>query len=88
MCGHKNLVLDVAWNPFDENQIASASEDCTVKLWTIPDEGLKENLTGCDVDLSGHQKKVVLIFYPLFSAFTLLHVPSSPSLSPSPPPAG
>ena len=87
MSGHKNIVLDLAWNPFNENQIASASEDCTVKLWTIPDEGLKENLTECDVDLSGHQKKVVLIFYPfVFSVFTLLHVPFS--LSPSPPPAG
>lgn len=87
MSGHKNIVLDVAWNPFNENQIASASEDCTVKLWTIPDEGLKEILTECDVDLSRHQKKVVLIFYPLCS----LCSPSSPSpLSPLPslPPAG
>ena len=30
--GHRSRVLDIQWNPFDENLIASASEDCTVKV--------------------------------------------------------
>ena len=30
--GHKGRVLDLQWNPFNENLIASASEDCTVKV--------------------------------------------------------
>ena len=38
-------MLDLAWNPFNENQIASSSEDCTVKIWDIPDEGLTANLS-------------------------------------------
>lgn len=48
MCGHKGLVLDIAWNPFDDNMIASCSEDCTVKLWHIPDGGLSGNLEDCE----------------------------------------
>ena len=58
--GHKNPVLDIAWNPFNDNEIASASEDCTVKLWNIPDEGLVNNFTEDDAicSLAGHQRKV------------------------------
>lgn len=30
--GHKGPVLDIAFNPYNENMIASASDDCTVCL--------------------------------------------------------
>ena len=58
VAGHRGLVLDIAWNPFNENEIASSSEDCTVKLWDIPDSGLTENLTVCKIDLVAHSRKV------------------------------
>ena len=60
VAGHKSGVLDITWNPFDDNEIASASEDCTIKVWTIPDEGLTTNMEkdSARLDLSGHQKKV------------------------------
>lgn len=45
--GHKNPILDLAFNPFNENMIASASEDCTVKLWLIPDGGFTSNTNDC-----------------------------------------
>lgn len=45
--GHKNPILDLAFNPFNENMIASASEDCTVKLWLIPDGGFISNTNDC-----------------------------------------
>ena len=32
VAGHRSRVLDIKWNPFDENLIASASEDCTIKV--------------------------------------------------------
>ena len=32
--------MDLAFDPFNENRIASASEDCRVCIWTIPDGGL------------------------------------------------
>ncbi|XP_062512279.1 coronin-1A-like isoform X2 [Corticium candelabrum] len=56
--GHKGAVLDIKWNPFDENVIASASEDCTVKVWEIPEDGLTENLTKEVVNLVGHNRRV------------------------------
>lgn len=59
--GHTNPVLDLAWCPFNDNVIASASEDCTVRIWMIPDEGLKESLREEVVKLVRHEKRVVLV---------------------------
>eukprot|EP01134_Creolimax_fragrantissima_P004365 CFRG4365T1 len=56
--GHKAPVLDVQWNPFNANMIASASDDCTIKVWLIPEEGVTENIEVPAVTLEGHQKKV------------------------------
>eukprot|EP01137_Pigoraptor_chileana_P024083 Opistho-2@91464 len=56
--GHKGAVLDIAWNPFNDNVIASCSDDCTVKVWVIPDGGLTEELTVASVELIGHDRKV------------------------------
>ena len=58
MTGHKGPVLDIAWCPFNDNVIASASEDATVKCWQIPDSGLSRTLTDPAVELRGHQKRV------------------------------
>ena len=58
VCGHKSNVLDIAWNPFDEYVIASCSEDCLVKIWRVPEGGLKDNLSETIVDLHGHNRKV------------------------------
>ena len=38
--GHKGPVLDIAWCPHNDNVIASGSEDCVVKVWQVPDNGL------------------------------------------------
>ena len=51
-------MYDIKWNPFDENLIASASEDCVVKLWQIPDGGVTETMTESAADLQAHQRKV------------------------------
>ena len=57
--GHKAAVLDIAWCPHNDNVIASGSEDCTVKIWQIPDGGLtSNNLTQPAVDLVAHQRRV------------------------------
>jgi len=56
--GHKNPVLDIDWNPFNDSLIASASEDCTSKIWGIPEGGLKETLTEPLQTLTGHKRKV------------------------------
>ncbi|XP_043465469.1 coronin-2B-like isoform X2 [Leptopilina heterotoma] len=59
--GHTGPVLDIKWNPFNDNVIASCSDDCTVKLWHIPDGGLSRNLTDWIVELQGHKRRVAYI---------------------------
>jgi coronin-1B/1C/6 len=56
--GHKAAVLDIAWCPHNDNVIASGSEDCTVKVWQIPDGGITSTLTKPAVDLVAHQRRV------------------------------
>lgn len=60
MSGHRGAVLDLAWCPHNDDIIASASEDCTVKVWQIPEGGLRINLDhdDCVADLQGHQRRV------------------------------
>eukprot|EP00081_Caenorhabditis_elegans_P027503 NP_741271.1 Coronin-like protein cor-1 [Caenorhabditis elegans] len=55
---HKAPCLEVAWSPFNDNVIASCSEDTTCKVWVIPDRGLNRNLSEPAVELTGHQKRV------------------------------
>eukprot|EP00043_Microstomoeca_roanoka_P029542 m.22216 g.22216 ORF g.22216 m.22216 type:complete len:524 (+) comp9272_c0_seq1:45-1616(+) len=59
--GHTSAVLDIQFCPFNEYIIASASEDATVKVWELPEGGLKENMTEPVVDLRGHQRRVGII---------------------------
>lgn len=56
--GHRGPVLDIKWNPFNDNIIASCSDDCTIKLWYIPDTGLSIHLTDWLIDLHGHKRRV------------------------------
>lgn len=56
--GHKSAVLDLDFHPFNDNLIASVSEDCTGKIWGIPNDGLKETLTEPLQTLNGHRRKV------------------------------
>jgi WD40 repeat protein len=56
--GHSGPILDFEFSPFDANMLCSCSEDMTIKIWQIPDEGLKEHLKEPLVSLEGHGKKV------------------------------
>jgi len=61
--GHTAAVLDIQWCPHDDDVIASGSEDCTVKVWQIPDGGLTANLEEPMVNLVGHQRRVGLVVW-------------------------
>jgi len=56
--GHTGPILDFEFSPFDDNMLVSASEDMTIKLWTIPDEGVKQHMREPLASLEGHGKKV------------------------------
>ncbi|KAF0294064.1 Coronin-1C [Amphibalanus amphitrite] len=61
--GHKGPVLDIAWDPFNDNVIASSSEDCVVKVWQLHDYGLTRTMTEPVVDLVHHQRRVGLVLW-------------------------
>ena len=61
--GHKAAVLDIQWCPHNDDVIASGSEDCTVKVWQIPENGLSRNLDESVVDLVAHQRRVGLVVW-------------------------
>mmetsp|Transcript_35983 Transcript_35983/g.62205 ORF Transcript_35983/g.62205 Transcript_35983/m.62205 type:complete len:439 (-) Transcript_35983:316-1632(-) len=68
IAGHKSAVLDFDFNPFHEHLIATASDDCTAKVFGIPEAGLTETITEPLVDLHGHGRKVTLLrFHPTAS---------------------
>jgi len=56
--GHKGPVLDLDFNPFNDYILATASEDCHVKIWKLPEGGLTENMSEPVQDLRGHARKV------------------------------
>lgn len=61
--GHKGAVLDIQWCPFDDNIIASASDDAIVRVWAIPDGGLTTSLTEPAAELVGHQRRVGMVLW-------------------------
>jgi hypothetical protein len=65
--GHKAPVVDVAFNPFNDYVVASASDDATIKLWRINDAGAQVSGTKESyASFTGHARKVArLVFNPL-----------------------
>ncbi|XP_058161085.1 coronin-1B [Dasypus novemcinctus] len=61
VCGHTGPVLDIDWCPHNDRVIASGSEDCTVMVWQIPENGLASPLTEPVVVLEGHTKRVGIV---------------------------
>ncbi|XP_058662582.1 coronin-1B [Ammospiza nelsoni] len=61
VCGHTGPVLDIDWCPHNDHVIASGSEDCTVMVWQIPENGLSQPLTEPVVVLEGHSKRVGIV---------------------------
>ncbi|KAA0152596.1 hypothetical protein FNF27_03880 [Cafeteria roenbergensis] len=59
--GHHGDVTDLAFNPFNDNILASAGTDATIKLWEIPDGGLTEKMTEPLATMHGHGKDVTLL---------------------------
>jgi coronin-1B/1C/6 len=80
--GHSGAVLDFDWSPFDDSMMATASEDTTIRIWSIPDDweptdehgNAKEgkHLTDSVAELKGHKKKVTLLRYHPTANNTLL----------------
>ncbi len=70
---HQEPIQDIAFSPFLDNVIATASNDQLLKVWCIPEFGLTESLGEGDelATLIGHQKKVMMIRWNPIANFTL-----------------
>ncbi|KAJ5669940.1 coronin-like protein crn1 [Penicillium maclennaniae] len=64
--GHTAVVLDTDWNPFNDDLIASGSDDGKIFLWRVPEDfTVRPDVDADDIQdiapvgkLSGHSKKV------------------------------
>ncbi|GAB1226890.1 hypothetical protein ENUP19_0307G0011 [Entamoeba nuttalli] len=56
--GHKGTVLNLDYNPFNDDLIASVSEDSIIRIWGIPQECPAENIREPLQILQGHKRKV------------------------------
>uniref|UniRef100_A0A8D0A2X5 Coronin-7 n=1 Tax=Sander lucioperca TaxID=283035 RepID=A0A8D0A2X5_SANLU len=44
-------VVDLSWDPFDTHRLAVAGDDAKIRVWQVPEGGLKETLTEPEVIL-------------------------------------
>lgn len=77
---HSDTVTDISFSPFHDGLLATGSQDCLVKIWNIPKEGLQESLSNAESTFSHKQRRVELVgFHP--TADFLLHSTSFTTLT-------
>ncbi|XP_054728051.1 coronin-7 isoform X3 [Anastrepha obliqua] len=70
--GHTDTVTDLEFSPFHDGLLATASQDCLVKIWHIPEKGLEASLSDPECVFSHKQRRVETVgFHP--TADGLLH---------------
>jgi coronin-1B/1C/6 len=69
--GHAGPVVDFDFSPFNDSLLATASEDGTVKLWNIPEEGITKDISQSDAELRGHSKKLMFAKFHPSSDYTM-----------------
>ncbi|XP_068764891.1 coronin-7 isoform X3 [Struthio camelus] len=58
-------VADLAWDPFDARRLAVAGEDAKIRLWRVPEGGLRDVLQEPEAVLRGHTEKIYSVrFHP------------------------
>lgn len=60
---HTDTVTDMEFSPFHDGLLATASQDCLVKVWHIPEKGLETSLTNPECTFSHKQRRVERVGY-------------------------
>jgi coronin-7 len=58
---HTRQVLDVQFSPFDDQMLATSSDDCTAKVWRVPNGIMMSDVLKPEALLSGHRRSVSMI---------------------------
>ncbi|KAK1932905.1 WD domain, G-beta repeat containing protein [Babesia divergens] len=66
--GHTGSIQDISFNDFNYNVLASASDDCSVKVWHVP----SENDGTFTSNLTGHTKKTTNVVWNSATDFVLM----------------
>lgn len=70
---HSMEIVDLAFDPHFPNRIMSGSNDGTFKLWTIPEEGLCEDMDKCTLSFSESTKRAIqCLFHPSCGEIVIL----------------
>ena len=58
--GHKAPVLDISFSTFHSDLLATASDDCTVKVWRVDETGVKADMSERDAlaSLATHRHSI------------------------------
>jgi coronin-1B/1C/6 len=67
IAAHGAELGDLAWSPFVAGQLATGAADGTVKLWSVPSEGLSANLSTPTLKFDGLDSVHSLAFHPAAS---------------------
>jgi len=79
---HKEYILDLQWSPYNDQMLASCSEDGSIKIWEIPENGI---LTNWEDDkallcLDYHERRCVQIQWHPIASNVLLSVSQEPKV--------
>lgn len=79
---HKEYVLDIQWSPFNDNMLASCSEDGMIKVWEVPDGGIVTNwdMDRALVSLDYHERRCVQISWHPIASNVLFSVSQEPKI--------
>uniref|UniRef100_A0A146LYG7 Coronin n=2 Tax=Lygus hesperus TaxID=30085 RepID=A0A146LYG7_LYGHE len=55
---HTDTVTDMDFSNFHDGLLATGSQDCMVKVWTIPEKGLEESICNPEMTFSHRQRRV------------------------------
>ncbi|OCT64354.1 coronin-7 [Xenopus laevis] len=61
-------VTDLTWDTFNPHRLVTGGEDGRIRIWQIPQKGLKETLTEPQIVLTGHNERIYTVrFHPCAS---------------------
>ncbi|EGC37711.1 hypothetical protein DICPUDRAFT_46298 [Dictyostelium purpureum] len=61
--GHTDPISCFEFSNFNDHVVATGSRDCTIKIWEVPEEGLKENLVTPLISLPKQSKRITGVYF-------------------------